>query len=215
MIGAVAVGHRTALASACRTTLPVSALGVLGGLLAKETPGRFRSPPSASSRLPQDNVNVVVGELLAPSRSGPLSPRQPRSCIGHANRMMPRSCSLVQSGGGSRAAHEPPKQHLMKRLVSCQGCGVLGCGAGPTTFGESFSRCSIYICDASRQTLTVVLGAFLTFFASIAIGIRFRHCPWDLQSPDARLPLPSSARPSKTLCHVHRPSLSNTSEVSS
>jgi hypothetical protein len=87
---------------------------------------------------------------------------------------------------------------LLSGLWCAASPGLPLCGAGPTTFGESFSRYSIYITTPARQTLTVILGVFFfAIFPSIAIGIRFRHCPWDLQSPDARLLLPRSARPSK------------------
>jgi hypothetical protein len=81
--------------------------------------------------------------------------------------MMPRSCSLVLSGGGSRAAHEPPKQHLMKRLVSVRAvvCWVLDMVRARRHFGESFSRCPIYMTKyCVRYRPSDANGALRRFF---------------------------------------------------
>ncbi len=116
-------------------------------------------------------------------RLATLSTRaQPRPCIGHVNRMIPRSCSLVE---GPVPPTSLPRSVPEKRLVSAH---LRSWWAGPQCGSDIWLiplPSPNLRCRPSDVRQSVLLR-FFARFGSIATGIRFRHGPSDLQSPDAR-----------------------------
>ena len=99
----------------------------------------------------------------------------------------PHDSSQLQCGGGPRAAHEPPKKHAREAIGLC--ASARSWWAGPPCGSDIWLiplPSPNLRCRPSDVRQSGLLRCVFARFGSISTGIRFRHKPSDLQSPDAR-----------------------------